>query len=76
MRSRTSDLSAQLAILTIDAYRNTLSHLLLHSCKFFPSCSQYASEAIGMYGFVQGSWRALRRLCRCHPFSAGGFDPV
>ena len=46
------------------------------SCKFQPTCSRYASEAIELHGALRGSWMALRRLMRCHPFSRGGFDPV
>jgi hypothetical protein len=45
-------------------------------CKFHPSCSQYAVEAIEVHGAGRGGWLALRRLVRCHPFSGGGFDPV
>ena len=45
-------------------------------CKFEPSCSQFAVEAISMHGAARGGWMALRRLARCHPFSRGGFDPV
>jgi len=45
-------------------------------CKFDPTCSQYASEAIEMHGAGRGSWMALQRLGRCHPFTSGGFDPV
>ncbi|HEY9125714.1 MAG TPA: membrane protein insertion efficiency factor YidD [Acidobacteriaceae bacterium] len=45
-------------------------------CKFHPSCSQYASEAIEIHGATHGGWLALRRLARCHPFTRGGFDPV
>lgn len=45
-------------------------------CKFHPTCSQYAAEAIEIHGAGRGGWLALRRLARCHPFSGGGFDPV
>jgi putative membrane protein insertion efficiency factor len=45
-------------------------------CKYHPTCSQYASEAIEIHGAGRGGWLALRRLMRCHPFSGGGFDPV
>jgi hypothetical protein len=52
-------------------------HALFPSgCRYHPTCSQYASEAIGMHGALRGSWMALRRLLRCHPFAKGGFDPV
>jgi putative membrane protein insertion efficiency factor len=46
------------------------------SCKYHPTCSRYASEAIEIHGALRGSWMAMRRLMRCHPFSRGGFDPV
>jgi putative membrane protein insertion efficiency factor len=46
------------------------------SCKFQPTCSRYASEAIELHGAWRGGWMALRRVMRCHPFSRGGFDPV
>lgn len=45
-------------------------------CGYHPTCSQYAVEAVEMHGAVRGSWLALRRLLRCHPFARGGFDPV
>lgn len=46
------------------------------SCRFTPSCSQYAIEAIGKHGALKGAWYALRRIVRCQPFSKGGYDPV
>ncbi|HXR18877.1 MAG TPA: membrane protein insertion efficiency factor YidD [Steroidobacteraceae bacterium] len=60
----------------IRAYQLTLSPLLGPRCRFYPSCSQYALEAVGQYGALRGSWLALRRLARCHPWHAGGYDPV
>ncbi|MGH9442634.1 MAG: membrane protein insertion efficiency factor YidD [Thermoanaerobaculia bacterium] len=53
-----------------------ISPLLPEACRFEPTCSEYASEAIGRYGAGKGLLLALGRLCRCQPFSAGGFDPV
>lgn len=58
------------------AYRATLSPLLGNRCRYLPSCSAYAFEAIDRWGAVRGSWLALRRLGRCHPWRQGGFDPV
>ena len=60
----------------IRAYQLALSPWLGARCRFYPSCSQYALEALTRYGSRRGSWLALRRLARCHPFHPGGFDPV
>ncbi|MBC8028727.1 MAG: membrane protein insertion efficiency factor YidD [Pyrinomonadaceae bacterium] len=57
-------------------YKLVISPFLPASCRFSPTCSQYAVEAINRYGALRGSWMALRRLLRCHPFSPGGYDPV
>ena len=58
------------------AYQLAISPLLGQRCRFYPSCSQYALEAVERYGSVRGGALALRRLARCHPFNAGGYDPV
>jgi putative membrane protein insertion efficiency factor len=60
----------------IRAYQLTLSPLLGPRCRFAPSCSEYAMEAIGAHGPARGSWLAVRRLARCQPFCDGGYDPV
>jgi putative membrane protein insertion efficiency factor len=60
----------------IRAYQRLISPALPASCRFHPSCSQYALEAVTRYGALKGSWLAARRLARCHPFHPGGFDPV
>jgi len=60
----------------IHAYRYAVSPLLPPSCRFYPSCSEYALEALGMHGVLRGGWLAARRLCRCHPWNPGGIDPV
>jgi putative membrane protein insertion efficiency factor len=65
-----------LAAALIRLYQWTLSPLLGRPCRFYPSCSHYAHEAFLVHGFVRGGWLTLRRLGRCHPFHAGGFDPV
>jgi putative membrane protein insertion efficiency factor len=63
-------------LLAIDVYRVTLGPLLGGHCRFYPSCSQYAEEAVRRHGAWTGSGLAARRLLRCHPFHRGGFDPV
>lgn len=60
----------------IHTYQRWVSPLLGQRCRFHPSCSQYAAEAIERFGAARGLWLAARRLARCHPFTAGGFDPV
>jgi len=57
-------------------YRYAVSPMLGPHCRFHPSCSQYALEAVQRHGSARGSWLALRRLCRCNPWRRGGFDPV
>ena len=64
------------AIGLIRLYKILLSPLFAGSCRFAPSCSDYAREAILEYGVIRGSWLAARRLCRCHPLGSSGFDPV
>ena len=60
----------------IRLYRVALSPLLGPSCRFYPSCSCYAQEAIEHHGAARGSWLAAKRLARCHPWNSGGYDPV
>jgi putative membrane protein insertion efficiency factor len=62
--------------LAIWTYRLFISPLFPPSCRFTPSCSQYALEAVEVHGALKGSWLAIRRILRCHPFNPGGFDPV
>jgi putative membrane protein insertion efficiency factor len=65
-----------LLLVAIAAYRKVLSPLLPASCRFHPSCSQYAFEAVAKHGAGRGTLLALGRLKRCHPWHPGGFDPV
>jgi hypothetical protein len=60
----------------IRAYQLLLSPFLGNRCRFTPSCSRYASEAIEKYGALRGSWLGVKRIARCHPFCDGGYDPV
>ncbi|QLQ33401.1 MAG: membrane protein insertion efficiency factor YidD [Candidatus Thiothrix singaporensis] len=65
-----------LLLLIIRGYQLFLSPLLGSNCRFYPTCSHYAREAIETHGALQGSWLALRRIGRCNPWHEGGFDPV
>lgn len=69
-------MTAKLLIALIRGYQLTLSPFLGGSCRFLPTCSAYAREAVERHGAWRGSWLALRRLSRCHPLGASGFDPV
>lgn len=66
----------QVVVLPIRLYQWTLSPLLPSTCRFAPSCSVYAAEAILAHGPIAGGWLALRRLARCHPWGGHGYDPV
>jgi putative membrane protein insertion efficiency factor len=63
-------------LLLIKAYQFFVSPLLGDRCRFYPSCSDYACQAIERYGIFKGLWISLKRILRCHPFNPGGFDPV
>lgn len=63
-------------LMLISVYRYALSPLLGQRCRFHPSCSAYAAEALTKYGVLRGGWLAAKRVCRCHPFHPGGHDPV
>lgn len=67
---------ARAVIALIQLYRQAVSPLRLPSCRYAPTCSGYAVEAIQLHGLIRGGWLAIRRLGRCHPFHAGGDDPV
>ena len=70
------NLPRNVLILLLLAYRKVISPLYGQVCRFFPSCSAYALEAITVHGAVKGSWLAAKRLLRCHPWNAGGVDHV
>ena len=65
-----------LLIWLIRGYRLLISPLFPPSCRFQPTCSQYAIQAIERFGALKGSWLATKRILRCHPFHPGGYDPV
>jgi len=66
----------RIAITLVRLYQRWISPLFPPSCRFYPSCSQYALVAITRHGVLVGCWLAALRLARCHPFHRGGFDPV
>ena len=72
----TDTVAARLALGIIRAYRFIGSPWLGTACRFWPTCSEYAMHAIERYGAWRGSWMMVTRLARCHPYSAGGVDPV
>ncbi len=66
----------KILLFLIATYRYLISPWLGNHCRFYPSCSAYAQEAITEYGAFWGLWLSIKRLSRCHPFHAGGYDPV
>ena len=74
--SKLTVLPRQMLLLLLRAYQLTLSPLIGPACRYQPSCSQYAVEAIERHGAVRGAALAARRLIRCHPLGASGYDPV
>ena len=66
----------RLLLALIRFYRRGISPLRAPCCRYIPTCSQYALEAVEKYGAAKGSWLALRRFLRCNPFHKGGYDPV
>lgn len=67
---------SKILVMLVRGYQVALSPLLPASCRYEPSCSHYAVEALERHGALRGSWLTLKRLCRCHPFRPGGYDPV
>jgi putative membrane protein insertion efficiency factor len=66
----------RVALIVLRAYKLLISPIFLGSCRFVPSCSEYAAEAIRTYGVLKGTWLAAQRLARCQPLCKGGHDPV
>ena len=71
-----ADPLSRVALACLRVYKILISPLFAGSCRFVPSCADYAAEAIGRFGVTKGSWLAVRRLARCHPLCPGGHDPV
>lgn len=67
---------AKVLLALVAAYRYLLSPMLGRSCRFFPTCSEYAMEALARHGALRGTWLTVRRVARCHPWHPGGYDPV
>jgi hypothetical protein len=65
-----------LLLILLRAYKLGISPFLGQNCRFYPSCSEYAMEAVREHGALKGCMLASRRLCKCHPWNAGGYDPV
>ncbi|MGI6467693.1 MAG: membrane protein insertion efficiency factor YidD [Syntrophomonadaceae bacterium] len=63
-------------ILTIIGFYQKTSIFRLPACRFYPSCSSYAMQAVEKYGVLKGGWLSVKRICRCHPFHPGGYDPL
>jgi putative membrane protein insertion efficiency factor len=63
-------------IFLIRIYQNTLGIIFPPSCRYYPSCSEYSIQALRSFGVLKGGWLSLKRILRCNPFSAGGYDPV
>ena len=66
----------RVALAVVRFYQNAISPLLPPACRYYPTCSAYAVEAIEKHGFFRGSLLAVKRILRCHPFHKGGYDPV
>jgi uncharacterized protein len=66
----------KMLVIIIRIYQIFISPIFPQSCRYYPTCSEYAITAIRRYGPLKGSWKALLRVLRCHPFHPGGYDPV
>ncbi len=71
-----SEVLSRILLASIRVYKKVLSPLLPNACRFTPTCSIYAYQAIETYGPFKGTWMGLKRIFRCHPLNPGGFDPV
>lgn len=71
-----ADFSVRVVLAVIRGYQILIRPMLTGSCRYLPTCSQYAAEAVVTYGALRGGWMALKRVVRCHPFGGAGLDPV
>ncbi|QVQ50505.1 membrane protein insertion efficiency factor YidD [Spiractinospora alimapuensis] len=76
MSEGTTPLAARVLIVPVRGYQRFISPVLPPTCRFYPSCSAYAVQALRAHGALRGLWLTVRRLARCHPFHKGGLDPV
>jgi putative membrane protein insertion efficiency factor len=74
--NRKRSIPVRLSLLLLRGYKVLISPYFTGSCRFLPTCADYAADAIARHGIVRGYWLAARRLVRCHPFCAAGYDPV
>jgi putative membrane protein insertion efficiency factor len=75
VKNEISNIVKETVVLVIRLYQSTIGQFLGGQCRFVPSCSQYAIEAVRQFGAVKGSLLAVKRILRCHPFGSSGFDP-
>jgi uncharacterized protein len=66
----------KVVIAILKTYKKVISPILPDSCRFYPTCSEYAMQAVGKYGVLKGSIKSIYRILRCNPFNKGGYDPV
>ena len=66
----------RLLVALLRTYQYAISPFLGRRCRYYPSCSEYAVEAVEKYGVIKGGWLGVKRVCRCHPWHPGGYDPV
>lgn len=70
------DAAVEIVLIPVHFYRLCISPMLPPSCRFQPTCSAYAVEALRRHGVLRGTWLTVRRICRCHPWGGSGYDPV
>jgi len=66
----------RMLLVLIRGYQYAISPLLGRNCRYLPTCSEYTAEAVTKYGAIKGGWLGVKRVCRCHPWHPGGYDPV